>query len=354
MNSSLINTEEAIIKINQELTSAVSRLKTDALSLSPRYANLWGSIENLINSGGKRFRPYMSLIAFKCFSDENYDSIIASVSAQELLHLALLVHDDIIDRDYIRYGVDNISGQYYKDYSKYLSDISEIRHYSDSAAILAGDLLISESYQMLILNAPRDIQLELMKIYQQSIFYVAGGELLDTESAFIEDLDSALKIAELKTAFYSFVTPLLIGATMAKADDNSIKILRKLGINLGIAYQLLDDDLGAFGDEKLTGKSSFSDLKEAKKTYMINEFNQIASKELQDEFNKHFGKTDLTDDEAKQLRKILIDSGARQKNLDKIQSLKDSILTDIDELPISTDKKDLLNNLLKLTLERNK
>lgn len=354
MNSNLINTEEAIHKINQQLYSTIDRLHRQADDLSPRYGFLWKTIDKLIKSGGKRFRPYMSLISYRCFTDKDYSDIVACVSAQELLHLALLIHDDIIDRDYIRYNIDNISGQYYKNYSEYTNDLNEIRHYSDSAAILAGDLLISESYQMILQNAPKDSINELLNIYQSSIFYVAGGELLDTESGFIDDVDNSLRVAELKTAHYSFVAPLLIGATLANANKKSKSILKKLGIDLGVAYQLLDDDLGIFGNEKDTGKSNLSDLKEAKKTYMISVLKNISTEKMQSEFNKYFGKNNMSEDEAQILRNILIDSGARQKNLDKIESLKDSIKSSIEMLDIHKEKQDMLINLVKLTLERNR
>lgn len=353
MTSILTEKDQSINLVNKELYETIARLKEQANSLNPRYGLLWDAIEKLIKSGGKRFRPYMSILSYRCFTDNDYQKIIPVVASQELLHLALLIHDDIIDRDYVRYKIDNISGQYFNNYSRYLSEVSEIRHYSDSAALLAGDLLLSESFQMLIAKAPEKHISDLMKIYQRSIFYVAGGELLDTESAFIADINNSIKIAEMKTAYYSFVTPLLIGATLADADENSKTLLQEIGLDLGVAYQLLDDELGVFGDESVTGKSNSSDLKEAKKTYMVNEFDKIASEPAKLEFYGLFGDTKMSNEEASRLRQLLTDSGAKQKNRDKIENLKTSIKSKINELNILESRKETLLQLVAITLERN-
>lgn len=341
--------------INQSLYKYVDNLKTRANNIDPQYGVLWESIDKLLKAGGKRFRPYMSILTFKAFSNESIDKIIDSISAQELLHLALLVHDDIIDRDYIRYGIDNVSGQYFKLYEDHIHDPTDRRHFSDSAALLAGDLLISSSYQMLILSAPSEYREELINIYDETIYLVAAGELLDTESAFYKsNSEKSIQVAELKTAHYSFVTPLLVGAILAGADENTKKKIRDLGTAIGTAYQLVDDEIGIFGDEKITGKSNLSDLAEGKHTFLINEFMKTANESDIEFFKKYFGKKDLNNSQANQLRNLLITSGARDKNKERIDKLTSSSHEIINSFELSEDSKEIFRYFLELTIHRNK
>jgi geranylgeranyl diphosphate synthase type II len=341
--------------INQSVYNYVDKLKIRANNIDSQYGVLWESIDKLLRAGGKRFRPYMSILTYKAFSEESIDNIIDSVSAQELLHLALLVHDDIIDRDYIRYGIDNVSGQYFKLYEDHIHDPTDRRHFSDSAAILAGDLLISSSYQMLILSAPNEYREELINIYDETIYLVAAGELLDTESAFYKsNSEKSIHVAELKTAHYSFVTPLLVGAVLAGANEDTKNKIRNLGTAMGTAYQLVDDEIGIFGDENITGKSNLSDLAEGKQTYLINEFFKTADNNQLEIFKRYFGKKDLNEEQAAKLREILINSGARQKNIDRIKSLTAESNEIIDSLNLKDESKNIFRYLLEITINRNK
>jgi geranylgeranyl diphosphate synthase type II len=158
----------------------------------------------------------------------------------------MLIHDDIIDRDDISYGVRNISGSYLDHYETLVPDTNERRHFARSAAILAGDLLLSDAYRLIAqLQVPASAILAAQSLLNEAIYSVVGGELLDTEAAF-KKLASAHPeiIATYKTAGYSFVMPLLIGATIAGAPAEDLTILRHLGTKVGIAYQMRDDYLG--------------------------------------------------------------------------------------------------------------
>lgn len=333
--------------LDQYLKNQIHR----AEKLDPSYSELWKSIYKLFDSGGKRFRPIMSLLSYQALGGNHASQIISTVSSQELLHLSLLIHDDIIDRDYIRYGVKNISGQYQDKYKKYLSHESEILHYSNSAAILAGDLLISSSYQLLLQDANDNHIKQLVSVFDDAIFYVAGGELIDTESAFIID-NKSLIINELKTAHYSFVAPLIIGAILADSSDEIKKLIIQLGILVGTAYQLVDDSLGIFGDDKLTGKSTSSDVSEGKRTFMIEQFYKLASKDQITKFDKLFGKANISTAELEEIRSLLIDSGAHKSNLEKINNLKSQAEEIIKQIPIEDSSKNIFYELVKLTLNR--
>lgn len=302
-------------QIDATLDAFFDRSITAAQAIDPHYEQLWKSIHALSQAGGKRMRPQIALLTYRALSDQPYERILPVASSLELLHLSMLIHDDIIDRDYIRYGIDNVSGQYNTFYKEFVDDDAERRHFSDSAALLAGDLLIAGGHELI---ASADLTVEELRlassIYTRAIFTVAGGELLDTESAF-RPLDSIRSetISHYKTADYSFITPLMLGAKLAGASDEIITALTQYGEHVGIGFQMVDDLLGVFGDETVTGKSSSNDIAEAKHTYIIEQFYAAANDDQRKQFDALFGKRGITRDEVLVVRQLLEATGARDR-----------------------------------------
>jgi geranylgeranyl diphosphate synthase type II len=180
--------------------------------------------------------------------------------AWELLHIGLLLHDDVIDRDYSRHGQPNVAGQYLKIYDV-IDDEARRSHLAQSASLLAGDLLLATARQQLA-------DVALTNIFDNALFEVIGGELMDMETSLPDSTISPEAIAASKTASYTFIGPLLSGATMAGADVKQLQLLGELGRVLGLGFQLADDLL-VFSDDSSTGKSNDSDLVEGKRTAVI-------------------------------------------------------------------------------------
>lgn len=239
--------------------------------IAPAYGRLWHAIANQVRYGGKRFRPYLCQVAYTAYGGQDSAAALRMASSWELLHLGLLVHDDIIDRDYKRHGQPNVAGEYLRHYEG-LSDLAERRHAAHSAALLGGDLLLTAATR-LVLDTPEFTPEQRIAFSQrllEATYEVGGGELLDSEAAFQPAVAvNPELIAEYKTASYSFIGPLLSGAALAGADESELTRLRHYGRALGIGYQLADDLLGTFGDEAATGKSVDGDLREAKRTAVL-------------------------------------------------------------------------------------
>jgi len=300
--------------IDAFITPLLQQRTEEARRISPHYETLWQDISKLYSAGGKRFRSYMTLLTFETFSDKPIESILPAAAAQELLHVAMLIHDDIIDRDDIRYGVKNVAREYLDHYEEIIENTEDRRHYAESAAILAGDLLISEAFVLVTeTDAQPAVVLAAQRLLSKAMFQVIGGELLDTEAAF-RGIDSAdpLVIAEQKTASYSFVSPFLMGATLAGAAPEQLETLQRFGEQLGIAYQLRDDIIGIFGDEGITGKSTDGDIREGKRTFLIEEFYKLSDETQRVTFDALFGRHDLNDDAIAVVKNLLIESGAKE------------------------------------------
>ncbi len=308
--------------INQTLTDFFETSIKRATNVDPHYGQLWQSLYDLHSAGGKRIRPTIVMMSYMAFGGKNPEAIIPIASAQELLHFSMLIHDDIIDRDTTRYGVANISGTYKTLYLPFVSNDADRVHYADSAAIMAGDLMIAGAHKLINESTVSDKdKITAHTIMYDSIFDVAGGELLDTETSFrpLGSIDP-LKIAQYKTASYSFIGPFLSGACLAGASNEAQDILRDLATNLGIAYQLTDDLLGVFGDDKITGKSNTGDIREGKQTHLISTLLKKLSPSELLFFESSFGKSDATDEAIDAIKSLIITSGARRDSEDLIDS----------------------------------
>jgi geranylgeranyl pyrophosphate synthase len=352
MQNEISTTTDFTAALTSVLDEYFNRHAARALEISPYYGTLWTEIARLVHAGGKKLRPKMTLMAYQAFGGTDTEKILPIAAAQELLHVGLLIHDDIIDRDTIRYGVDNIDGGYRKLYESLVEEMGERTHYAQSAAILAGDLLLTGAQQLMLES---DIELsrviEIQKILGTGIFEVIGGELIDTESAFREaGTISAETIARYKTASYSFITPLLIGAVLAGATKEDQAKIREFAEAVGVAYQWRDDVLSMFGDGAITGKSTTSDVREGKRTYLIEQFYLGANNAQRIEFEQHFGKADVTPQDIGRVKQLLIDSGARQKIEDAILDLETKAQITLEGLTNTAQLKELIT----LAIQRSK
>lgn len=331
-----------------------SRIET-ARRMHPRYEMMWQTIRQHLSAGGKRIRPYILAETYKAYATEpDITAIMPAALAQELIHQAMLVHDDIIDRDMIRYGNLNITGQYDKSYASDLSDDTERTHMAESASILAGDVLLSEAYRLLsqVDSEPERIA-QATLVLSEGVFEVVAGELLDTENSFLSGIElSAETIARYKTVSYSFASPLMIGAILAGAPEDQITLLKKYAYYVGVGFQLRDDLLGVFGDDAKTGKSSSGDIVEGKRTYLIEQFESHADEALKTEFSRLFHRSDVTPEDIDRCRALLIESGAKtrvEEKIDQLHSEADAIITQLD---ITDQGKGIFDDLTRRCLTR--
>ena len=343
-------------QINEIIENFFTRSIADASLIDTSYAFLWNSLYELMKSGGKRLRPKITMLAYEAFGGQDVKKALPVAVAHEFLHFSLLIHDDIIDRDYTRYGVANIAGRYKIAYSKHLASPAELTHFSHSAAILAGDLMLSTAHHMVATSEfDRERKLIADKYISRGIFEVAGGELLDTELSFMPyDPGDAIKVANYKTSSYSFVAPLLTGAALAKATDDQLQNLREFAVALGIAYQLADDLLGIFGDESQTGKSTVSDILEGKRTYLVEKALGVFSSEEKTSFMLAFGNVNATALEIETAKQLLRSSGAETKTQQKIAECNNKAYEYLSKLSLKEPYNQIFLDLISKVSERSR
>lgn len=349
----VLTKEQVLNDINQLLEDFFVENSTRSSLLDTNYAQLWQAMHKQARSGGKRLRPYFALLAYQAYGGQAYRQVLPVAAAQELLHMSLLMHDDIIDKDYIRHGQANVAGLMRNVYQGIgAGDNSE--HYANSAALLAGDLLISGSYQLIIKSSlTSDQKLIAMASLSEAIYLVGGGELLDAESSLRPiSIDDSLKIADLKTARYSFVLPLLSGAVLAGASKEQQKLLEQFGIAVGVAFQLADDLLGVFGDPKVTGKSNLGDVREGKQTYLMLQAMKLATPNDKAILASSLGNRQLTGIQLNQVCQVITRSGAKADCLSKIKDFAHQAGNIVESLDISPAHKKALQTVIKKSTER--
>tara|TARA_R110000868_G_scaffold199758_2_gene446560 strand:+ start:102932 stop:104002 length:1071 start_codon:yes stop_codon:yes gene_type:complete len=283
-----------------------------ARTLDASYVDLWRSLEaNTV--GGKRFRPRMVSLAYDALGGIEVEPPAYVGAAFELLHTALIIHDDVIDRDFVRRGAPNIAGTYRDRAIGRGLDTVTAEHRGASAAVIAGDLALFNAYRLIDRSGANDVVRDrLLEVLDEALFASAAGELIDIDYAGGDEpppVHDILRMVRLKTAVYTFECPLQAGAILAGASDAVVATLGDFGREIGIAFQLVDDLLGVFGAESLTGKTTLGDLREGKRTVLI------AYATMRDgwaEFEGDFGNPDLDEAGADRIRAFLTDCGARR------------------------------------------
>lgn len=265
-----------------------------AQRLTGKAKNLWEAANHYICGGGKRLRPFLVMESYK-LHHPYHDNLIPIASAVEILHTFTLIHDDIMDKDLIRRGIPTVHTKW-----------------DDSTAILAGDLLSSMSIvlvneSLLASEIKSKISLSLGNVGVD----LCEGQTMDIEFESRKDVsvEDYFEMIKLKTGAL-FKTSVQIGAIAGKFSKEEIEALNKYGISLGIAFQIVDDILGIMGDEKEFGKPIGSDLREGKKTYILQyALENLKSTDLED-LNMFLDKKEKSDRDLQIALDLIKKSGA--------------------------------------------
>lgn len=284
-----------------------------ARSLGPGIDELWSALDRC-SSGGKRLRPQLLLAAHRCYGGNEDEVALRVAAALELLHTAFLVHDDVIDRDLVRRGADNISGTFVTWASARGASPDGSASAGVAAGVLAGDLALAGAMRIVALCGADAARTErLLDLFDDAIAVSAAGELDDVLLSVCESTDTTVEdivaMHYRKTAAYSFRLPLQAGALLASAPSEAHEPLGVVGRLVGIGFQLVDDLRGVFGEEAATGKETLGDLREGKLTPLIVHARGTAA---WSSIAPHVGDRSLTETTARSVRALLEESGSRE------------------------------------------
>ncbi|RLG71159.1 MAG: polyprenyl synthetase family protein [Candidatus Iainarchaeum archaeon] len=301
--------------------------------------------------GGKRIRPALMITGYKCFAEENEEILNASIGL-ELLHAFLLIHDDIMDLDDMRRGKPAL----HKIYEGYISEnykSDKAPHLGISLGIIAGDLLEAFSFEPIMeSNFPIEKKFAAFKKLNEIIYLTSLGQALDLVAEQKDKLteEEVLKILELKTARYTIEGPLHLGAILAGASPKDLKLLSDYAIPVGLAFQLQDDILGLYGDEKKLGKPIGSDIKEGKRTLLIVKALEQLNEEDRKFLLNALGNENLTTEELNKVRQLVKDSRALDYCKNLAQKFCNDAIAKIEDSELK--EKEFLISLAKYIIER--
>jgi len=224
-------------------------------------ASLYEPNEYFLSWGGKRIRPVMCLMGNELFDEIHPDSFELA-TAIELFHNFTLIHDDIMDEAPLRRGMETVHMKY-----------------GLSTALLAGDVMLIKAYDYLNKIQPQYLH-RIIHLFNKTAREVCEGQQMDMdfEQSSSVSLDDYINMISLKTSVL-LAASLEMGAIIGGASEGNCKHLYEFGKNLGIAFQVQDDYLDAFGDPEKFGKDVGGDIRQNKKTFLMLHTLEVANAE---------------------------------------------------------------------------
>lgn len=342
----LINDNISIIlkeKINQADDEFLKRYYTE--------------LEDYMLSGGKRIRPLLSVACYNALSDKNDDRILKPCVGLEFLHNASLVHDDIIDNDDVRRGYPSFHARFKTYHMKeYNSNNAESKEFGNSIGIIGGDTTFFLGLEAFFDNQyENEVNLSAIKIYEKAFLEVADGVLIEMDMIRRQNLDMSnyIKMISLKTSAL-IEKALLIGCNYALADESTKNLFSNFGINLGRAFQITDDILGTFGDEKTLGKPTDSDIREGKKTCLLIEAMNKLGSQNKIKLSNLIGKKDMTGNEVKEVKELFREAKVEESCRKLAQEYYENAFKSLEKLKDTINKSEyqFFDTLLKFVVKR--
>ncbi len=342
-------------EIDTRLDEYLTVKANEAKKISSEAEELIEHIKDLTLRGGKRIRAALLYYSYLAHGGSNKEEALKASMGMEMSETYLLTHDDIIDDDSLRRGGITIHADYQRICKERYNAKIDPLHFGRSIAIMAGDAACAFSNEIIAEANFKDkfktrALLELNKIYAREVF----GETLDI---LIEVKDKPTKedvilIQQLKTAPYTFDSPMKLGAILAGASEAKIKLLESYTEPLGTAFQIQDDILGMFGSEEKTGKPTTSDLREGKITLLILDALKEANKTQKEIINKNLGNKKITYQDLEDVKKVVADTGALKKSIKLATKLAMEGHDALEKMKLKKEGKDFLLGIAEYIVKR--
>jgi len=298
-------------------------------------STLYSPINYILGLGGKRLRPVLTLLTTEIF-DADYQKGLNAALSIEVFHNFSLIHDDIMDDAPLRRGMQTVHEKW-----------------NINTGILSGDAMLIMAYQLFENYDPKIFH-ALAKLFSKTALEVCEGQQYDVDFETRSDVTIAeyLKMIEYKTAVLVGAS-MQMGAIVAEASESCQKNIYEYGRNLGIAFQLQDDYLDAFGDPATFGKQVGGDIIENKKTYLylkaLEYSNDTDKKALTELFSSH---PDNSSNKIETVKNAFLTSGSADATKRAIIEFTNKAFSILNELDITEEKKSLLKDFGEQLMNR--
>ncbi|MEM6516373.1 MAG: polyprenyl synthetase family protein [Bacteroidota bacterium] len=298
-------------------------------------SSLYDPVNYILQLGGKRLRPILTLMTAEIFGCK-YQSALDAALSVEVFHNFSLIHDDIMDDAPLRRGKQTVHEKW---------DVN--------TGILSGDAMLIMSYQ-LFENYDAKLFQSLSKLFSKTALEVCEGQQYDIDFETRDDvtINEYLKMIEYKTAVLVGAA-MKMGAIVAEASESCQNAIYEFGKNLGIAFQLQDDFLDAFGDPETFGKQVGGDIIENKKTYLYLKSLEFSADSEKRQLKHLYGiNPSDSQDKIEAVKQLFESSGAADATKREIENYTDKAFSVLDSLKISEENKAILVQFGKKLMNR--
>jgi len=313
----------------------VDFLKSNQFQRNPQ--TLYEPVQYILDLGGKRLRPVLVLMGHEVI-EPNYQNALNAACAVEIFHNFTLIHDDIMDNAFTRRGKSTVH-----------------QTYGINRAILSGDVMMIQAFQYLLKYEDSLKSKQLLDVFSKMAIEVCEGQQMDIDfETMVPSIEKYLFMIELKTSVL-IGAALQMGAIVAGATVEDQKHLYAFGVNFGIAFQIQDDILDTFGEEKMFGKRIGGDIIQNKKTYLYLKSLELAS-ENERKSLLGFYNPDFDGDESTKIRsvtKIFQDLNVREYAHQVIEAYRDLAMSHLRACSKSDQDKATLLSFLNKMIYRN-
>lgn len=289
--------------------------------------NLYEPIHYILDLGGKRMRPVLTLMSAEVF-DADFKLALPAALAVEVFHNFSLVHDDIMDDAPLRRGNETVHEKW-----------------NVNTAILSGDAMLILAYQYFE-QYNTEVFRDLAKLFSKTALEVCEGQQYDVDFETRDDvtIPEYLKMIEYKTAVL-VAAAMKMGAIVAETSKENADLIYDFGLNLGLAFQLQDDYLDAFGNPETFGKQVGGDIIENKKTYLYLKAIEFSDDNQKEQLLHLFSiQPEDNTDKIESVKSIFNESGASDATKKAIQEYTLKAFDTLQNIGIDNEKKDILRS----------
>ncbi|MBE0713719.1 MAG: polyprenyl synthetase family protein [Candidatus Aminicenantes bacterium] len=340
-------------RLINDLDEFLAAKRKDMSGLKPRGTDVLRRLAEFTRKG-KMIRGGLVSLGSEMTGGRFSRAAVRAGTAFALIQSGLLIHDDIMDRDARRRGAPSIHEQY-----ALLAEnpgTPGAAHFGTSMAICAGEISIFLAFEALAgLPGPGKNTAAVQKLFAAEFGLVGLGQMRDIQAGAstmpLEEHD-VIDIYRYKTARYSFSLPLAAGWMLAGGRGSVLPKLQRLGEDLGLVFQIKDDELGLFGSEKTLGKSVGSDIRQGKKTLFHLHLLDRASGPDLDRLSAVFGRQDASKQDIDFVRGLAVRLGVRE-DVGRVMERFGSRAADaIQGLPVAGTHRAILQALLDYSFTR--
>lgn len=322
-----------MLSINEYQEQFLCYLESQNIEKEPK--NLYQPIAYILELGGKRLRPVLTLMTTDIFNTD-YKLALPAAMAVEVFHNFSLVHDDIMDDAPLRRG-----------------NCTVHEKWNINTGILSGDAMLILAYQHFEQYEPSVFR-DLAKLFSKTALEVCEGQQYDVdfETRIDVTIPEYLKMIEYKTAVL-VAAAMKMGAIIAETSEENANLIYDFGLNLGLAFQLQDDYLDAFGNPETFGKQVGGDIIENKKTYLYLKAIEFSKPEEKQQLLHYFSiQPEDNLDKINAVRAIFNETGASVATQKSIQEYTLKAFETLNKINISEDKKAVLRSFGENLMER--